>query len=159
MPFITLLVMRGVYTKGLAKSVTGMVLGSTTIDLSDVISWNYTESQRDDYGKVRAEHVDFDAGETVENAVGEGVAYALSGAFSSENLASTIASAVLSKLNKSHQKIQISTIGNTALIAESKIILTGFKPGIPTVWTITKAEHTLDSGGYKTQIEGEVYGG
>jgi phage protein D len=62
-------------------------------------------------------------------------------------------------LRSGHQKIQISTIGNTSLIAESKIILTGFKPGIPTIWTITKAEHTLDSGGFRSQIEGEIYDG
>jgi phage protein D len=143
--------------KGLAKSVTGMSLGTTTIDVGEVSSWSYTESKRDDYGKVRAEVVNFDSGEIIENVIGEGVAYAVSGTFSDKNLATTIANTVLRGLNRNHQKIQISTVGNTNLIAESKIVLTGFKPGVPAIWTITKAEHTLDSGGFHTQIEGEVY--
>jgi phage protein D len=143
--------------KGLAKSVTGMTLGTTTVDIGEVISWSYTESKRDDYGKVKTETVDFDSGEIVENAIGDGVAYAISGAFPDKNLATTIANTVLNTLNKNHQKIQISTIGNTNLIAESKIILTGFKPGIPVGWTITKAEHTLASGGFHTEITGEIY--
>jgi phage protein D len=145
--------------KGLAKSVTGMFLGTTTIDIGEVVSWNYTESKRDDYGKVRTETVDFDSGEIIENVIGEGVAYAISGAFTSENIATIVANTLARSLRSGHQKIQISTIGNTNLIAESKIILTGFKPGIPAIWTITKAEHTLDSGGFHTQVEGEIYAG
>jgi phage protein D len=143
--------------KGLAKSVTGMALDTTTIDIGEVISWSYTESRRDDYGKVKTETVDFDSGEIVENVVGDGVAYAISGAFSDEGIATIVANALVKNFRSGHQKIQISTIGNTNLIAESKIILTGFKPGIPTVWTITKAEHTLDSSGFHTQITGEIY--
>jgi hypothetical protein len=38
--------------KGLAKSVSGIALGTTTIDLSEVISWSYTESKREEYTKV-----------------------------------------------------------------------------------------------------------
>jgi hypothetical protein len=137
--------------------VTGAILDTTMIDIGEVVSWNYTESRRDDYGKVRSEIVDFDSGEIIENIVGDGITYAISGTFSDKNLAATIANVVLKNLKKNHQKIQISTIGNVNLIAESKIILTGFKPGIPVIWTITKAEHTLDSSGFKTQIEGEIY--
>jgi phage protein D len=91
--------------KGMAKSVSGLDLGTTTLDIMQVISWSYANT-------------------------------------TSNNIS----------------KIKISTIGNTNLIAESKIILTGFKPGIPTVWTITKAEHVLNSQGFKTNIEGEIYG-
>jgi phage protein D len=138
--------------KGLAKSVTGMALGTITIDIGEVVSWSYTESRRDDYGKIKSETVDFDSGEIVENEVGDGIAYAISGACNDPNI-------LLQNLKKQHQKIQISTIGNTDLIAESKIVLTGFKPGIPTIWTITKAEHTLDSNGFHTQITGEIYNG
>jgi phage protein D len=142
--------------KGIAKSVTGMILGTTVIDINDVISWNYTESKRDDYGKVSSEIVDFDNGEIINNVIGEGISYAISGTFSDKNLASVIANIALGNLQKNHQKIQISVIGNTDLIAESRITLTGFKPGIPTDWTITRSEHLLDSGGFKTHITGEI---
>jgi phage protein D len=142
--------------KGLAKSISGMILGTTTIDIGEVISWNFSESKRDDYGKVSSEVVDFDNGEIIENVIGDGISYAISGTFSDKNLAATIANVVLKNLKKKHQKIQLTTIGNTDLIAESRIILTGFKPGISTGWTITKAEHTLDSGGFKTTIDGEI---
>jgi phage protein D len=144
--------------KGLAKSVTGTILDTTTIDIGEVVSWSYTESKRDDYGKVRSETVDFETGETVENETGvSGAVYSIASAFSNGSEAMSFATTLLRSLSRSHQKIQISTIGNTNLIAESRVILTGFKPGIPVIWTIIKAEHTLDSGGFKTQIEGEIY--
>jgi uncharacterized protein len=38
-------------------------------------------------------------------------------------------------------------------MAEAKIYLSGFREGIPTEWIITRAEHVLDSSGYRTNIE------
>jgi phage protein D len=90
--------------KWMAKSVSGLDLGTTTLDITQINSWNYSST-------------------------------------TSNNIS----------------KIKISTIGNTNLIAESKIVLTGFKPGIPTIWAITKAEHILSSQGFKTSIEGKIY--
>jgi phage protein D len=144
--------------KGLAKSVSGIDLPTTAVDIGDVIAWSYTESKREDYGKVRAEYVNFDEGEIRENEVGnDGTGYSISGVSANKTDAEILGNTVLANLKRSHQKLQLSTIGNTDLVAESKVALTGFKPGIPTVWLITKAEHTLDSGGFKTQIEGEIY--
>ena len=71
--------------------------------------------------------------------------------------AETLARTAFLRIKKDPRKLQLSTIGNPNLIAESLITLTGFKPGIPANWVITKAEHSLDSQGFRTHIEGEVY--
>jgi phage protein D len=47
--------------QGLAKSVSGVFLGTTTIDIKGVISWSYTESERENYGNVKSETTDFEA--------------------------------------------------------------------------------------------------
>jgi hypothetical protein len=52
-------------------------LGTITIDINEISSWSYTTSWLENYGKVRSEHVDFERGETVENEVGNGIAYAI----------------------------------------------------------------------------------
>lgn len=156
--------------KGLAKSISGIALGTTTIDIKQVTSWSYTESKREEYSKVKVEYVDFEEGETHEfeeendaadledDILQSGAVYALQSVTGNETDAKSIAKAALSRINKNPKKIQISTIGNPNLIAESTITLTGFKPGIPTVWVVTKAEHTLDNQGFRTNISGEIYG-
>jgi phage protein D len=143
--------------QGLAKSVSGMFLGSTTIDIKDVISWSYTESERENYGNVKSETTDFDAGEVVENVVGDVAKAAFSTLTSDNNNFETIGKAMLGALNRNSKKIQISTIGNTNLCAESRVILSGFNAGIPTNWVITKAEHRLDNNGFRSTIEGAEY--
>lgn len=121
--------------KGLAKSISGLSLGTATLDIKDVISWNYTESILENYNKFKSEYVDFENGETNENAI-QGV----------ENTA-------FRENNRSSRKIQITTLGNTNLVAESRVLLTGFQFGIPNNWIISKAEHSLNNQGFLTQIE------
>lgn len=149
--------------RGLAKSITGIALGNSILNIKQIISWSYTESKREDYSKVKAEYVDFENGKIEESETGdngeENATYLVSGITGTKTAAEIVANTVFQNINKNVKKIQISTIGNTNLIAESTITLTGFKPGIPTVWVITKAEHTLNNQGFKTSIEGEIYGG
>jgi phage protein D len=143
--------------KGLAKSISGISLANTVLDIKQVSFWSYTESKREDYGKVKAKYIDFESGETEETEAGaEGASYMVSSISGTKKAAQTIANTALRGISKNVRKIRISTIGNTKLIAESTITLAGFKPGIPTVWTITKAEHTLNNQGFRTSIEGEI---
>ena len=129
-----------------------------TLDKSQVTSWSYSVSKREDYSKVKSEYLDFEQAETREIEVGEGDStYVLQSTYGDKNEAETVAKTALSRIKKDFRKLQLSTIGNPNLIAESLILLSGFKPGISANWVITKVEHSLDSQGFRTQIEGEVY--
>ena len=125
--------------KGLAKSISGLVLDETTLDLKDVISWNYTESILENYNKVKSEYIDFENGETEENA--------------DENSPKSVENTMFRENNRSSRKIQITTLGNTNLVAESRVLLTGFQFEIPSNWIISRAEHSLNNQGFFTQIE------
>ena len=158
--------------KGLAKSISGLVLGETTLDIKDVISWSYTESTRENYKKVKSEYVDFENGEIEESESGEddgeggradekendedteyGSTYGIAEVSANKNAAQTIANTAFREINRNSRKIQITTLGNTNLVAESRVLLTGFQFGIPINWIISKAEHSLNNQGFLTQIE------
>ena len=46
-------------------------------------------------------------------------------------------------------------MGNPAIVAESKLVLQGFRSGIPADWTVTRVEHAIESSGFTTRVTAE----
>jgi len=92
--------------------------------------------------------------EPVEEKAGDGdPVHTMRGVYPNSGLAKAAAEAKLERLTRGTQTLNITLAGRPELVAESKIYLSGFRPGIPIDWVITRAEHTLDSSGYTTTIE------
>jgi phage protein D len=79
--------------------------------------------------------------------------HTMRGVYPNSGLARAAAEAKLERLTRGTQTLNITLAGRADLVAESKIYLSGFRAGIPSDWIITRAEHTLDSSGYRTTID------
>lgn len=60
------------------------------------------------------------------------------------------------QLDYSRAKLSITAIGNPLLMAGAILHLKTFRSGIPLDWRIISATHSLDAGGYITNIDAEV---
>ena len=140
--------------EGKAKSFTGQLIGGGTLSLEEISSWRVTFAERDQHNSVASYWHDPDKAEPVEEKAGDGdPVHTMRGVYPNSGLAKAAAEAKLERLTRGTQTLNITLAGRPELVAESKIYLSGFRPGIPSDWVITRAEHTLDSSGYTTTIE------
>ena len=140
--------------EGKAKSFTGQLIGGGTLSLDEISSWRVTFAERDQHNSVASYWHDPDKAEPIEEKAGNGdPVHTMRGVYPNSGLAKAAAEAKLERLTRGTQTLNITLAGRPELVAESKIYLSGFRPGIPSDWVITRAEHTLDSSGYTTTIE------
>ena len=66
------------------------------------------------------------------------------------------AKAKLDEQSRTAHTISIRLFGNPIYRAEGQILTVGFRPSGPFLWSITKVNHQLTSGGFTTQINGEL---
>jgi len=145
--------------KGEGRSATGKILGTTTLTPKDVINWKANFNVRSRYGSVIAKWHSYERGKTIEEKVGnEDPSYTLQALYSTAELAISAATAKLKQLKRSTSILNITVSGNPALFAEAKINLSGFCQEIEGEWVISKAEHILNSRGYRTMVDAVVSG-
>lgn len=140
--------------EGNAKSFTGQLIGGGTLSLDEISSWRVTSAECDQHNSVASYWHDPDKAEPVEEKAGDSdPVHTMRGVYPNSGLANAAAEAKLERLTRGTETLNITLAGRPELVAESKIYLSGFRPGIPNDWVITRAEHTLDSSGYTTTIE------
>ncbi|WP_341820858.1 phage tail protein [Wolbachia endosymbiont (group A) of Myopa testacea] len=138
--------------KGKAKSATGKALGTTTITPQDTINWkvHFTVSR---YNSVIAKWHSYERGETISETVGSGSpSYTIQTLYSNVESALSAANAKLKQLKRNNAVLDITMLGNPELFAEVKLSLLGFHQDIDGEWIIDRAEHVLDSSGYRTVL-------
>jgi uncharacterized protein len=59
--------------------------------------------------------------------------------------------------DRKEKEFEFERTGDAALMADQKIVLTGFRPEMPTEWRAMTVEHTLDAGGFKTRVTAELF--
>lgn len=140
--------------EGKAKSFTGQLIGGSTLSLDEISSWRVTFAERDHQASVICYWHDPNKAEPIEEKAGDGdPVHTLRGVYPNSGLAKAAAQAKLERLTRGTQTLNITLAGRADLVAESTIYLSGFRSGIPSDWIITRAEHTLDSSGYRTTID------
>lgn len=139
------------------KSVTGVQLPTKYIDAADVSNYScsFKETESDGgSGTVSADWYDTKKAQYVTVSVGSGEPITqLKECFRSENDALAAANAALKRTAKSNTTFTFSIEGRTDLFAEGPLVLRGFPSKIPEKWIISKVEHSLDSGGFRTSVE------
>ncbi len=142
--------------RGEFKSVSGQDLPSATIDAKDCSRWRLVESRRESAGKIVAYWHAVKQSKRHEVSVGSGEPVRrLKQYFPTQAQAVAAATAELSRRKRAMKTFSIALTGRNDLAAESKIILTGFREGIPTEWVATRVEHDLGSSGYVCIVEME----
>lgn len=65
------------------------------------------------------------------------------------------AQAELDRSRRAERQLSVSMPGRADLIAEGRLVLSGFRPGINGEWLITTVRHQLDGAGYRCSVECE----
>lgn len=143
--------------KGESKSVSGRIIDTVDIDVSQIIGYRMTHAERGKFLSVRAYQQDTSEAEMVEVMVGEGTpTYTISGPSPTLAEASDRARAKLKSLTRGTAALSFSVHGNTDLRADGKVNVTGIRSLVDGEWSITSVSHSLDSSGFITSVEAEV---
>lgn len=142
--------------RGESKTVSGQELPTITLTPNDRTSWRMVQSKRESAGMVVAYYHAVKQAKRHEVKVGKGEPVRrLRQYYPTQEMALAAARAELSKRERGKVTISITLPGRTDLAAEAKLVLAGWRPGIPTDWIITRVEHSLDEGGYSSTLEAE----
>lgn len=142
---------------GTSKTVTGQSMPTVTLAPGDVTSWRMSVSKREKSGTVVACWHDTQAAKRHEVQVGTGDPVTrLKMYYPNQDLARSAAQAEIQKRERGTVSVSVTLPGRTDLVAEGRLVLRGFRPGVNGEWSIKRTEHTLSGGGYVTSVEAET---
>lgn len=142
--------------RGESLTASGKPMPELKVNLGEVSSWNYRNSLREKMGAVIASYQDLGKGGQEECKAGEGApVLRLKRRFPNKAAAQKAADSELSRLKRAGRSLSIGMKGNPNAKAEARLITRHFRSYVDEPWLITRAVHTLDSGGYRTSIAAE----
>lgn len=143
--------------KAASETVSGQSLPTVTVAATELTDWSVTISERDHFNTVTATWYDQDAAEEKAVTVGEGEPVkALRHGYKNEAEAKAAAQSELDGRSRGQSTLSFTLPGRTDLIAESRLKLTGLRPGINQEWLVTRVTHTIDGSGYRVSGAAET---
>lgn len=140
--------------KGKVKALTGEILLPVVVHENECTTYNGLVQQRSVFEGVRARYNDLEtAEEKFEIAGSEGVTRTLPHRYSTKEEAADAAKGNYNDMAKEGETLSFTCVGNPKIVAETMIILVGFRPGIRTLWRADKVTHTISGSSYTTQVE------
>lgn len=141
---------------GSARSVTGQAMPAIRLTPGDVSSWRASLTTREMSGMVISRWHETRQAALHEVKVGEGEPVTrIKRYFPTEAMARAAAQAEADRRRRRGGTLSLTMPGRTDLVAEARLVLAGFREGVDGQWVITRAEHSLDDGGYSTSVEAE----
>nr|DAK58458.1 MAG TPA: tail protein [Caudoviricetes sp.] len=142
--------------KGEAKTASGQKMPTVALRPGDVSSWRVSLAKREHVGTVIARWHVTKAAKLNEVKVGSGEpVLILKRYFPVEAMAMAAARSELDRRARRQATLSVTLPGRTDIVAEGQLVLSGFRDGVDGTWTVTRAEHALDGGGYVTSVEAE----
>jgi len=116
-------------------------------------------SKRGAAGSVIATWRDVDAAATLEITEGKGEpVQRLPSAYPDEATARSAARSELRRGSRGEQVLDLTLPGNTEIMAEGRLALSGFREGADGEWLVTEVQHRLDDKGFVSQVKAELPG-
>jgi hypothetical protein len=145
--------------RGDSKTISGDDLPTVTLDATDITDWHVNQSERESPGTVVAYWHSTPQSHRNEISVGSGDPVTrIRHFFPTADAATKAAQAELDKRTRQRNRFSGSLPGNPDLMAEARLVLTGF--GVDDVdgeWLLKRVEHELDAaGGYRCLVEAEL---
>lgn len=141
---------------GSAKTISGLSLPSVTLAPEDVSRFRMVVSKRETAGMVVAYWHAMKNAKRNEVKVGQGEPVKrLKMYYPTKEMALAAARSELDRRERRKVTVSITLPGRTDLVAEGRVILSGFRDGVDGEWSITRAEHSMDSSGFVTTVEAE----
>lgn len=145
--------------RGAAAAASGAALGQARLAPADVSRWSVLDTRRPPAATVIATYRDHAKAQDSEVVVGSGdPTRRLPHTYTNESSARRAAQAELNQSHRAGHTVHITLPGDAAYIAESHIVLTGFRTGVDGTWLLQRVEHTIDQSGYRCSLSGEVPG-
>lgn len=142
-----------------AANASGTPLPTVEIEPGMITSGRMRLSKRGNAGSVVAHWRDTDDAATYEVTVGEGEpVQRLGQAHPTEAAARAAAQAELRRGARGEQSLDITLPGDTALMAEGRLSLSGFREGADGEWLISEVVHKIDTSGYSCKVKAELPG-
>lgn len=142
--------------RGQAKRATGELLPSVILAATEVTSYRVSLTRRDNSGTVVAYWHETRRARRQEVSVGNGEpVFRLKRYFPSADMAMAAARAEHDRRARRQARLSLTMPGRLDVMAEGRLVLAGVREGVDGEWVITRAEHSLDAGGFSTSIEAE----
>lgn len=143
--------------RGESLTVAGEAMPTIALRPGQVSRWRMQSSLRAAAGKVVAVHRDQDQNKDIDATSGEGTPVRrLKQRFATPEAAQKAADAAFRRAARAGNQLQIELPGNPDLVAEARLVLEGFRPGVNGEWLITRVQHQVGSGGYRCSATAEV---
>lgn len=143
--------------RGESKTASGEDMPTVSLAAQDCTRWSMNQSTRDSEGTVVAYYHDRGAAKRQTVTVGSGdPVRRLRHNYPDKASAEKAAQGELDKRGRRKNKLSLTMPGDPLLTAEAKLQLSGFRPGVPPEWVITRVVHQFSPGvGYSCEVEGE----
>lgn len=142
--------------RGESLTVAGKPMPVIALTPQDVSSWRAGRNLRDRPGTVITTFGDREAGDAVECKAGTGKPVRrLRHRYPSREAAQAAADAEYRRAVRSERGLELDLPGNPDLIAEGRVLLSGFRSYVDGEWLISRVQHWLDAGGYRCSVTGE----
>lgn len=161
-----------VIPRGLSQAVTGEALPTFILTPALCSQWKFNrkartapgqsaqgapDAQEVSDGGVRTVYWDADEATLREALSGSPPYQTIRFASSDAREAEAVSATVSNDRGRKKMSFSFSCPGNTALMAEQRLVLQGFRPEIPTEWRVTSVEHKFDGGGYVCSADAELF--
>ncbi len=144
--------------EGKTEKADGESLPLLELAPADIFTWRVALSYRKAYAAVKAKWHDKILAKTLSLTVGEGEpVFEISHLHNNEKAAYEAAQSTLKKSQRGNATINLSLSGCLEASAKRKLKLMGFRGGVDGEWICQKVEHQLNSSGFSTTIEGEIF--
>ena len=143
---------------GQAVAASGKTVTSVSIKRDQVKDYRVTLADRSRYQSVVAYWQDTEQGTRAPERVGEGEpAFTLRHTYPTAAQAASAARSRLNQLNRGKSTASLTlSLGDTALLAQSELALSGFRSGVDGKWLATRVVHKLTQSGYVTTADAEI---
>jgi phage protein D len=142
--------------RGESLTASGAPMPVLSITPKKISRWRYQNSTREKAGSVVAVYQDHGKGKPIECTAGDSEPkQRLKRRFPNKDAAEQAAASELQRLKRAGRGLSVTMPGDPDAMAEAKLSVAGFRSYVDGEWLITKAEHNLDSGGYRTAITAE----
>lgn len=146
-----------VVPRGEGKTVSGKTLPTIAITREEVTTYDAKIIGRSDYKKVVTVWRDVTGGVDREEVAGTGEPVRrIRHAYPNQEAAQKAAASYLEAFQRGKSTVNLSFPGRPEVLAECRLDLVDFREGFKGLWSVTRATHRVDGGGYKTTIDGEV---
>lgn len=137
----------------------GKILEPVDLRPGEITSWTVNIAKRRTVESVIATYHDTQLAEDKEITAGSGApTMRLRHTYSDEAEAKQAAVAELERRQRSGQTLDLTLPGRTDVLAEGRVNLRGFRPGVNGEWLLTSVVHEITGSGYMCRVKAEVPG-